>query len=105
LDGDGLQSDGRFVETVIRSRAAKGYGVNRIRQDLRLSGIDDQGLEDRLRDYDWDELLNGVYAKKYGGNSPQSPREYAVRVRFLMQRGFTQSQIQALFKRLRQTHE
>lgn len=105
MDADGLQSDGRFVETFVRSRVAKGYGVNRIRQELRLRGVGEEGAEDCLRAYDWDALIEGVYAKKYRGGSPQSPKEFASRVRFLSQRGFAQNQIQALFKRLRQADE
>lgn len=102
---EGLQSDERYVEIFIRSRVAKGYGAKRIRQELRQRGVGGEGMEDRLRAYDWDELLEGVYARKYGGGSLVSPREYAARVRFLIQRGFSQNQIQALFKRLRQNKE
>jgi len=50
-------------------------------------------------------LLESCYAKKYGGSLPVSSADYGARVRFLMQRGFGQSQIQALFKRLRQADE
>jgi len=105
LDEGGLQSDGRFTQAFVRRRTAKGYGVNRIRQELRLRGIDEKSLEGGLREYDWDELISSAYVKKYGVSSPESPREYAARFRFLIQRGFSRSQIQALFRRLRLADE
>lgn len=105
MNDDGLQSDERFVETFIRSRVSKGYGIHRIRRELQIKGITGQGLENRLGEYDWDRLLESCYAKKYGDSLPASSAEYGARVRFLMQRGFGQSQIQALFRRLRQTDE
>jgi regulatory protein len=105
LNGGGLQSDDRFAETFIRSRASKGYGMYRIRQELQLKGITGQGVERRLGEYDWDRLLGTCYAKKYGASLPASSAEYGARVRFLMQRGFGQIQIQALFRGLRQTDE
>jgi regulatory protein len=39
LRDENLQSDARFAEVFTRSRVAKGYGVYRIRQELRQRGI------------------------------------------------------------------
>lgn len=105
LEEQGLQSDARFVDALVRSRAARGYGVLRIRHELHMRGVGDPDLEGPLRQYDWDALLAAVYSKKYGSGVPESAEEYAARLRFLSQRGFSQSQIQALFRRLRQNHE
>ena len=101
LAGDGLQSDARFAEVFLRSRAGKGYGVYRIRQELRQRGIGENEGPD-WRDVDWDDLIWQVYTRKYRDETfPPSPQERAARERFLMRRGFTGDQIRRLFRRLR----
>lgn len=89
----------------MRSQFAKGHGGQRIRQELRLKGMDGEGLEEALAEYDWDAALERVHGKKFGGTAPASPKEYAARVRFLSQRGFAQDRIQALLRRLRRGDE
>jgi regulatory protein len=98
---DGLQSDARFAETYVRSRAGKGYGLARIRQELKQRGI---GRDDEpdLGEWDWDELIVQTYAKKYGDSVPESLEDRAARERFLIRRGFGRDQIRRLFRRLRQ---
>ncbi len=105
LEEDGLQSDSRFLEIFVRSQLAKGRGGQRIRQELRLKGMDGEGVEEVLAEHDWDAALERVHAKKFGGAAPESPKEYAARVRFLSQRGFAQDRIQALLRRLRRGDE
>jgi regulatory protein len=99
LASQGLQSDGRFAEVFARSRAEKGYGAYRIRQELRQHGVDaDKSLEN---DRDWDALIQKTYVKRYGETIPDSLQERAARERFLRRRGFESDQIRRLFKRLR----
>jgi regulatory protein len=104
VNADGLQSDDRFLESFVRGRVARGHGPHRIRQELRAKGLD-EGIAASLRDYDWDALIESVYARKYGASRPDSPKEQAARARFLNQRGFSSSQIGALFRRLRHDSE
>jgi regulatory protein len=99
-----LQSDARFAEVFIRSRADKGYGAYRIRQELRQRGIEGEDAGD-LKDMDWDGRIERVYAKKYGRTVPESLPERAARERFLERRGFGRDQIRRLFRRLRQGGE
>lgn len=101
LDEDGLQSDSRFAQIFVRSHFAKGRGAQRIRQELRFQGVNDEGLEACLAEYDWDAAMARAYAKKFGDAAPVGPKEYAARVRFLSQRGFEADRIQALLRRLR----
>ncbi len=107
LSRDGLQSDSRFTESYVRSRLQKGYGINRIRQELSQRGIKeiprDAYQPDDLGDRT--EIIEKVYTKKYGGRLPKSREELASRARFMQRRGFTLEQIHALFKRLRQADE
>ncbi|WP_255556715.1 regulatory protein RecX [Methylococcus sp. ANG] len=93
----GWQSDDRFAESFVRARKARGYGVNRIRQELRQHGVD----ADLADSPDWMTDMDRVYTKKYRGKlAMTTPQERASRARFLAQRGFTSSQIQDFFKRL-----
>ena len=95
----GLQSDARFAEVFVRSRVGKGYGLNRIRQELRQRGIED---DSDLKATDWDGVIERAYAKKFGETLPESLPERAARERFLLQRGFGRDHIRQLFRRLRQ---
>ncbi len=104
LGREGLQSDARFAESFTRSRTAKGYGVYRIRQELRRRGIESEDEPD-LKEIDWDSLVEKVYVKKFGNTLPTSLPERAARERFLIQRGFGRDQIRRLFRRLRQGGE
>ncbi len=98
---NGLQSDQRFLELFVRGHFAKGHGTQRIRQELRLKGVNSERLEECLAEYDWDEALQRVHDKKFGSGAPANAKEYAVLIRFLSQRGFEQDRIQALLRRLR----
>ncbi|MDD2767759.1 MAG: regulatory protein RecX [Methylococcus sp.] len=97
--GQGWQSEERFAESFVRSRMARGFGVNRIRQELRLRGVEAElpGVGDPA----WQAEMERVYARKYRGKPiAATPQERASRSKFLMQRGFTPSQIQDFLKRL-----
>ena len=97
----GLQSDSRFVESLVRSRYAQGHGADKIRHELRQQGIGYEALNQCLAGYDWDALLEKVHRKKYGEAQPASAKEYAARLRFLSQRGFEHDRIQAFLRHLR----
>ncbi len=101
LAAEGSQSDERFLETFVRSRYGKGRGAEQIRHELRHHGIGGVAMNQSLSAYDWDECLLKVHRKKYGDSPPNSPKEFASRLRFLSQRGFEQDRIQALMRRLR----
>jgi regulatory protein len=96
-----LQSDARFLEIFVRSQFGKGHGPQRIRQELRFKGVNGDGLDEYLAEYDWDELMQQAHHKKFGDTPPAHTKDYASRVRFLSQRGFEQHRIQALLRRLR----
>lgn len=101
LEEEGAISDRRVLENFIHSRFAKGHGPLRIRQEVRLKGLDDAELSACLAAYDWDEALAMVHEKKFSGSRPGNVKEYAARIRFLSQRGFEPDRIQVLLRRLR----
>ena len=99
LAGQGWQSDSRYAESYTRHRIQKGYGPIFIAYELRKNGVDAVNLEDIVQKSagSWMELLEQVYIKKYGHDSPPDRNEWAKRNCFLMQRGFPGTMISALF--------
>ena len=97
LTRERLQDDGRFAESYIRQRLARGFGPVKIRVELADRGIDKalcKLLFEQL-DIDWCEHAAAVWRKKF----PDGYRDYRARAkqaRFLQSRGFTSDQISEL---------
>lgn len=95
----GLLSNARYAESFIHSRFQRGQGPQRIRAELRERGIDDVLIDACLAEYGsrWQELLEQVRLKRFGPVPPGNFTERSRQMRFLLQRGFTAEQIDALF--------
>lgn len=67
LNDEGLQSDLRLAQAMLRSRVSKGHGPMKIRSELRSRGVDDQivALVFEESEVDWCELARQVAAKKF----------------------------------------
>jgi regulatory protein len=100
LVAQGLLSNARYAESLIHSRFQRGQGPQKIRAELRERGIDDALIEAGLELYapHWQELAEQVRLKKFGSARPDNFRERSRQMRFLIQRGFTAEQIDALFR-------
>ena len=98
LADKGWQSDARFVEQYVRSKAEQGDGSRKIAQALRGKGIDSELLHQALDNIDWLEVAAAVYARKYSPTAISSPAERAKRQRFMAQRGFSFDEINAVMK-------
>ncbi len=98
LREEGLQSDIRMAEALIRSRVSRGQGPVRIKAELRSKGLDDSEIQVALEagEVDWFELVTQVSRKRYGEAPPSSFKERAKRSRFLQQRGFSFEHISSL---------
>ena len=94
-------SDSRFAESLVNRRAAR-FGSSRILSELQTHGLDDEAVSS-LRI----SLLEGenerafqVWEKKFG-TAVTTHEERAKQMRFLQQRGFSNSAIQYVMKRAR----
>ena len=101
LDGlaaEGLLSDARFTAEYIHSRAGKGFGPERIRQELKQRGVEAEVAAARMRDAgtDWTELGREVCRRRFGRLQAIDDGERAKQARFLLYRGFTGEQIHAI---------
>ena len=95
-----LLSDERFIESLVRSRIARGYGPLRIQAELREHGIGDEQISNAV-DVDaafWRDGIIDVRRKRFGAAPPSDLNERAKQMRFLQYRGFTSEQIRAAFK-------
>ena len=90
LAAENLQSDQRYAESYVRSRSSKGYGPDRIRQELREKGVDGDLQRSALEslELDWVSLAREVRLKKFGSELPRDFKERARQLRFLNYRGF-----------------
>lgn len=98
LRDEGLQSDSRFAESFVRSRAQRGYGPQRIAQELHQRGIpaEQVTLAMARAEVDWQRLLLDLVERRFGPSPASDRRERARRWRFLQQRGFGSDAIRAL---------
>jgi regulatory protein len=96
-----LQNDQRFAENYLRYRSQRGFGYQKIRQELRERGVDTELISDALAesDIDWFALAAGVRCKRFGEKEPEDYKERAKQQRFLQYRGFTHEQITESFNK------
>lgn len=88
----GWQSDARFGERFVSTKAACGDGPLKVRRAMQAHGLGDELIRDALAAIDWFDTAKKVYVRKYSGQV-DSPAERARRQRFMTQRGFTFAQI------------
>ncbi len=115
LQGENLQSDERFAQSLLRQRMQRGYGPARIRQDMRERGLDDAAIAaaHAAVEPDWFAAAEEVFVRKFGDALVTSPagessggdenvpgpvarreaqqaayKEKARRMRFMQYRGF-----------------
>ena len=84
------QDDERFAEVLVRSRAAQGYGPQRIRAELKTHALSDQRIRELLdvSGVDWDASALDQLRRRYGGKGAPDHAERARRAQFLLRRGF-----------------
>ena len=94
-------SDSRFAESLVNRRAAR-YGSSRILSELQSHGLGDEAvstLRISLLEEE-NERAFQVWERKFGV-AATSHEERAKQMRFLQQRGFSNSAIQFVIKRAR----
>jgi regulatory protein len=99
LQQERLQSDQRFAEVFLHSRAQRLYGPLRIRAELRQRGVAEENIEAAFGQaaIEWQHNLQTLAATKFGRRPPADAKEKAKRLRFLQYRGFASGQIQRLW--------
>lgn len=87
--------DARFAALMLRNGIAKGWGLMRIRQEMKMKGVHDAIVSQLLEqdEFDWFEHAREVAQRKFGGSPMDTPKEQARRFRFMQYRGFDFEQI------------
>lgn len=97
---DGLQSEQRFLESYIRSRANAGRGPRRIREELLQRGVERNEIEQALNSaqIDWNENMCNLWKRRFAGEVIDL-KDKARQARFLAQRGYAPEDIRRLLDR------
>ena len=100
LARSGWQSDTRYVQSLVRTRVAQGFGPLRIESELENAGVADGLIREIMVavDADWKALAVELHARKFG-QVPQTGPEWQKQYRHLAGRGFEAEQIYAALKR------
>lgn len=95
LENEGLLSEQRFIEQMVRIRLRQGYGPFRIRADLRTRGIDSGIIEplDSIGEEEWTTRADAARQRHFGAAPPNSPQARVRLARFLERRGYSAAQI------------
>ena len=90
LQENGLLSDERFCEAYVRSRSQRGYGPQRLREELRQRGVSEALIERELSstERDWPALARAAFAKRFPEGPASEIKERARQQRFMHYRGF-----------------
>ncbi len=100
LQQDNLQSDSRFIESIVNSRINAGFGPLKIKYELRQKGVSDRLVDDYFSslELDWDSRMAEQRIKKFGEGIPVEYKEKMKQARFLQNRGFSPGSVMRLFR-------
>ena len=98
LEAGKFLSQSRFSESLVHRRTTR-FGNSRILSELQSHGIDGEALQDIKAGLGQDETARAreVWRKRFG-QPPVDATERAKQMRFLQQRGFSSSAIQAAMR-------
>lgn len=102
MSEEGWQSDERFAEFLLRSRAANGYGPLHIRAELGAHGLDHAQVAAAMQGFngDWNSIARDLIRRRYGQAGPQDIAQRRKACDLLMRRGFSGEQIRSALDRI-----
>jgi len=100
LQEQGLLSEQRYLESIVRTRSEAGFGALHIYQMLRTRGISAKEAQSALQSkaIDWPSLLKAAWQRKFNGKWPKTAQEKDKQIRFLAGRGYPLELIQSLLR-------
>lgn len=96
MAAEGWQSNDRFAEQLVRSRANNGQGPLRIRAELATHGLDREAVAVAFEAYDgdWMENARDMVRRRFPGALDDRALQRKA-AEFLVRRGFTADQVRA----------
>jgi regulatory protein len=97
LEAAGWQDDGRFAESLDRSRASTGNGPVRIRAELGMHGLDREAAAAAMDavEMDWTDLARDLVRRRFGEDLAEDRDRQRKAADWLLRRGFTGAQVRA----------
>lgn len=97
LADEGWQNDARFAESLLRSRAAAGYGPLYIRAELGTHGLDGDAVAAAMAAFegDWLEHARELIRRRFGDSGPIDLAQRRKAAALLARRGFDSGCIRA----------
>ena len=86
----GYQDDNRFARALARTRAATGYGPQRIRAELGTHSLTAEQIAAALDacETDWPAAAHELVLRRYRSSKLSDPRQRRKAIEFLLRRGF-----------------
>jgi regulatory protein len=96
----GWVDDKRFAQRYLAGRSRKGYGPQRIRQELKQKGVSNDDIDAAFKasETDWVRLATELAVKRFGYPLPSTFSEKVKIQRFLLYRGFYMDDIQSIYR-------
>lgn len=93
----GWQDDARFAESLVRSRAAAGYGPRHLRAELAQHGLSREAIHAALEafDGDWQALACDLVRRRFGALAPHDHTARRRAADLLIRRGFDAEHVRA----------
>lgn len=90
LSEAGWQDDARFAESLVRSRAAAGYGPIRIRAELAMHALDAEAIATAMEAFtgDWGDNARALVRRRYGAKIVEDRGLQRKAADLLLRRGF-----------------
>lgn len=91
----GWQSNERFADNLVRSRAAQGHGPVRIRAELATHGLGEEAIQAALDSFeeDWARLAHDMVQRRFGEALHEDRPLQRKAGEFLIRRGFSIDQM------------
>lgn len=91
----GWQSNERFAESLVRSRASQGHGPLRIRAELAMHGLDAEAVRSAIEGYEenWSQLAFELIQRRFGTDLGEDRERRRKAGEFLLRRGFSMEQM------------
>jgi regulatory protein len=96
----GYQNDDRFACALARTRAAAGYGPQRIRAELATHALTAEQIAVALEacETDWHARAGELVARRFSGAKLADPKQRRKAIEFLLRRGFDHASTYAAVK-------
>ena len=106
LEDIGAVNDAEYAAMLVRHYGGKGYGIARVREELRRRGVDRALWDKALEEFpNQEEILDRLIQKKCRGRELSDRREVKRVSDSLLRRGFPWSQVKDALRRYTEIQE